>query len=225
MRILWPLHYEVVTGKQTLIYRLTLGLWIILWTRKETGFPALRMASTASSWLASLRFTPSTWRKHKKKKILAIYFKHLSTLVQTNKLHRLFCDTKSPFTSTIRSPVFRVPFCPAGLSSRMCLIKMPRITSPELSRLPIPRPPTILIPRDLPGSRKSSTLRKVPIRDCKSFHFKPCDIWYVYKIESKGQVHMCMCLCSHTSSVGSRCYKMRFLLLLRLRARGGWEFL
>lgn len=64
------------------------------------------------------------------------------------------------FTSTILSPVFRVPFCPAGLSSRMCLIKMPLITSPLLRRLPIPRPPTMLIPRDLPGSLKSSTLRK-----------------------------------------------------------------
>lgn len=64
------------------------------------------------------------------------------------------------FTSTILSPVLRVPFCPAGLSSKICLIKMPLITSPLLRRLPIPRPPTMLIPRDLPGSLKSSTLRK-----------------------------------------------------------------
>lgn len=64
-------------------------------------------------------------------------------------------------TSTILSPVFSVLFCPAGLSSRMCLMKMPLITSPLLSRLPIPRPPTILMPSDLPGSRKSSTLRSV----------------------------------------------------------------
>lgn len=58
----------------------------------------------------------------------------------------------------MRSPVFRVPFCPAGLSSRMCLMKMPLITSPLFSRLPIPRPPTMLMPRDFPGSRNSSTL-------------------------------------------------------------------
>lgn len=62
-------------------------------------------------------------------------------------------------TSTMRSPVFKVPFCPAGLSSRMCLMKMPLITSPLFSLLPIPRPPTMLMPRDFPGSRKSSTLK------------------------------------------------------------------
>lgn len=61
-------------------------------------------------------------------------------------------------TSTIRSPVFSVPFLPAGLSSRMCLIKIPLITSPLLRRLPIPRPPTMLIPSDLLGSLQSSTL-------------------------------------------------------------------
>lgn len=37
-------------------------------------------------------------------------------------------------------------------------MKMPLITSPLFSLLPIPRPPTMLMPRDLPGSRKSSTL-------------------------------------------------------------------
>lgn len=61
-------------------------------------------------------------------------------------------------TSTILSPVFKVPFLPAGLSSRMCLIKIPLITSPLLKRLPIPRPPTMLIPSDLLGSLQSSTL-------------------------------------------------------------------
>ena len=57
----------------------------------------------------------------------------------------------------------------------MCLIKMPLITSPLLSRLPIPLPPTILIPRDLPGSLKSSTLWKASILPCSifpNFHFK-----------------------------------------------------
>lgn len=43
--------------------RLTLGLWVILCTKKETGFPARRMASTASSWLASLKSTPSTCQR------------------------------------------------------------------------------------------------------------------------------------------------------------------
>lgn len=43
--------------------RLTLGLWMMLWTRKETGLPAFRMASTASSWLASLRSTPPTCQR------------------------------------------------------------------------------------------------------------------------------------------------------------------
>lgn len=47
--------------------RLTLGLWIILWTKKETGLPAFRMASTASSWLASLRSTPPTCRRNTRK--------------------------------------------------------------------------------------------------------------------------------------------------------------
>lgn len=61
-------------------------------------------------------------------------------------------------TSTIRSPVFSVPFLPAGLSSRICLINIPLITSPLLRRLPIPRPPTMLIPSDLLGSLQSSTL-------------------------------------------------------------------
>lgn len=44
--------------------RLTLGLWITLWTKKETGLPAFRMASTASSWLASLRSTPPTCQRN-----------------------------------------------------------------------------------------------------------------------------------------------------------------
>lgn len=61
-------------------------------------------------------------------------------------------------TSTIRSPAFSVPFLPAGLSSRICLIKIPLMTSPLLRRLPIPRPPTMLIPNDLLGSLQSSTL-------------------------------------------------------------------
>lgn len=61
-------------------------------------------------------------------------------------------------TSTILSPGFKVPFFPAGLSSRTCLMKMPLITSPLLSRLPIPRPPTMLMPKDLLGSLQSSTL-------------------------------------------------------------------
>lgn len=39
---------------------LTLGLFIMLCTIKTTGLPALRMASTACSWLASLRSIPST---------------------------------------------------------------------------------------------------------------------------------------------------------------------
>ena len=93
----------------------------------------------------------------------------------------LACDLKYFFTSTILSPVFRVPFCPAGLSSRMCLIKMPLITSPLFSRLPIPRPPTILIPRDLPGARKSSTLMKVRMLDFNIYPFKAVTvllIWY-----------------------------------------------
>lgn len=38
-------------------------------------------------------------------------------------------------------------------------MKMPLITSPLFSLLPIPRPPTMLMPRDFPGSRKSSTLK------------------------------------------------------------------
>lgn len=39
---------------------LTLGLFIMLCTIKTTGLPAFRMASTACSWLASLRSIPST---------------------------------------------------------------------------------------------------------------------------------------------------------------------
>lgn len=39
---------------------LTLGLFIMLCTIKTTGLPAFRMASTACSWLASLRSMPST---------------------------------------------------------------------------------------------------------------------------------------------------------------------
>lgn len=39
---------------------LTLGLFIMLCTIKTTGLPAFRMASTACSWLASLRSSPST---------------------------------------------------------------------------------------------------------------------------------------------------------------------
>lgn len=61
-------------------------------------------------------------------------------------------------TSTILSPGFKVPFLPAGLSSRTCLMKMPLITSPLLRRLPMPLPPTMLIPKDLLGSLQSSTL-------------------------------------------------------------------
>lgn len=61
-------------------------------------------------------------------------------------------------TSTILSPGFKVPFLPAGLSSSTCLMKMPLITSPLLRRLPIPRPPTMLMPKDLLGSLQSSTL-------------------------------------------------------------------
>lgn len=67
---------------------------------------------------------------------------------------------KYHITSTILSPVFKVPFLPAGLSSRICLINMPLMTSPLLRRLPIPRPPTMLIPRDLLGSLQSSTLQR-----------------------------------------------------------------
>lgn len=63
-------------------------------------------------------------------------------------------------TSKILSPVFSVPLRPAGPSSRMCLIKMPLITSPLLRRLPMPRPPTILMPRDFPASLCNSTLSK-----------------------------------------------------------------
>lgn len=72
-------------------------------------------------------------------------------------------DTESSLkgTSTILSPGFKVPFFPAGLSSRTCLMKMPLITSPLLRRLPIPRPPTMLMPKDLLGSLQSSTLQKI----------------------------------------------------------------
>lgn len=128
--------------------RLTLGLWMMLWTRKETGLPAFRMASTASSWLASLRSTPPTCQRDTRKSKVQL-------LVGGNPGN----PAGGKLTSTMRSPVFRVPFCPAGLSSRMCLMKMPLITSPLFSLLPIPRPPTMLMPRDFPGSRKSSTLK------------------------------------------------------------------
>lgn len=49
--------------------RLTLGLWTMLWTRKETGLPAFRMASTASSWLASLRSTPPTCQEEERQEV------------------------------------------------------------------------------------------------------------------------------------------------------------
>lgn len=47
-----------------LLSTLTLALWLMLWTKKETGLPAFRMASTASSWLASLRSTPPTCHRN-----------------------------------------------------------------------------------------------------------------------------------------------------------------
>ena len=83
---------------------------------------------------------------------------HTHTHTHT-QVFKVFCVADPGRTSTTLSPVLRVPLRPAGLSSRTCLMKMPLITSPLLRRLPMPRPPTMLMPRDLPGSRCSSTLR------------------------------------------------------------------
>lgn len=134
------------------------------------------------------------------------------------------CDLNS-FTSTILSPVFRVPLCPAGLSARMCLIKIPLITSPLLRRLPIPRPPTMLMPRDLPGSLNSSTLRKVPvtflniatvtlalIRFCKPRH-----ALHRSQKQSRSLDAMCKVL---TFLVGSSCCRRHFPLPLHPHAQG-----
>lgn len=62
-------------------------------------------------------------------------------------------------TSSILSPVRRVPLCAAGLSGLMCLMKTPLIISPLLSLRPMPLPPIMLIPRDWPGARVSRTLK------------------------------------------------------------------
>lgn len=64
-------------------------------------------------------------------------------------------------TSSILSPVRRVPLCAAGLSGLMCLMKIPLIISPLLSLLPMPLPPIMLIPRDWPGARVSCTLKHI----------------------------------------------------------------
>lgn len=61
-------------------------------------------------------------------------------------------------TSSILSPVRRVPLCAAGLSGLMCLMKTPLIIPPLLSLRPIPLPPIMLMPRDWPGARVSWTL-------------------------------------------------------------------
>lgn len=61
-------------------------------------------------------------------------------------------------TSSILSPVRRVPLCAAGLSGLMCLMKTPLIISPLLSLRPMPLPPIMLMPRDWPASRISRTL-------------------------------------------------------------------
>lgn len=52
---------------------LTLGLFIMLCTIKTTGLPAFRMASTACSWLASLRSIPSTCNGRPQLKISRSY--------------------------------------------------------------------------------------------------------------------------------------------------------
>lgn len=77
---------------------------------------------------------------------------------RTEQVKNFSTESSLKGTSTILSPGFKVPFLPAGLSSRTCLMKMPLITSPLLRRLPIPRPPTMLMPKDLLGSLQSSTL-------------------------------------------------------------------
>lgn len=52
---------------------LTLDLFIMLCTIKTTGLPAFRMASTACSWLASLRSIPSTCNGRPQLNISRIY--------------------------------------------------------------------------------------------------------------------------------------------------------
>lgn len=62
-------------------------------------------------------------------------------------------------TSSILSPVRRVPLCAAGLSGLICLMKTPLIISPLLSLRPMPLPPIMLMPRDWPAARVRRTLK------------------------------------------------------------------
>jgi len=81
------------------------------------------------------------------------------------RLHLCVCTTPlhtsrpNTHTSSILSPVLRVPLSAAGLSGLMCLMKTPLIISPLLSLRPMPLPPIMLMPRDWPGARVSRTLK------------------------------------------------------------------
>lgn len=95
----------------------------------------------------------------------AISNKYISLSVSATHTHTQW-DTHAPeqthkhtHTSSILSPVRRVPLCAAGLSGLMCLMKTPLIIPPLLSLRPMPFPPIMLMPRDWPGARVSCTLR------------------------------------------------------------------